>query len=401
MSEPCVQPGHRPDDERHWAAVADRYDHAKDIHNLENGYFGGMARPVMRAFQAHAERLNHLHTTYVRMEYDRHVADSIRARLADAIGATTVEIALTRGATEALQNLIVNYQPLRRGEAVLCSDLDYDSMLYAINHLVQRQGAELIRLTIPDSASAEQILGIYAQCLRQHPRIRLMLLTHVSDRTGQALPAAQLAALARSHDVDVILDAAHSWWNLDFDFKDIDVDFAGFSLHKWVGAPLGLGFMYVKRHRLADISPHFADEDYDLHDIRSRVHVGTMSVANVLAIPDALDFQQSIGMRDKALRLRYLRDYWVRRVRHLDALQIMTSDNPEDCGAITSLRLKGQVTAAQNAALARRLREHHRIMTVHRNGLASGSCVRVTPSLSTRLADLDQLVMALHAVAAS
>jgi selenocysteine lyase/cysteine desulfurase len=400
---PVPPPGITPQalaaDETHWARVAALYPADRSILNLENGYFGMMATPVAQAYQRHIERVNSQGAAFVRTQYDGAVAGRIRERVAGELGVSTDEIALTRGATEALQNLIGNFQRLAPGDVAMYADLDYDSMQYAMNWLRERRGAEVVKITLPEPATHQGLIDTYARALEQHPRTRLLLLTHLSHRTGLVVPVAEIVKLARSRGVEVIVDAAHAWGQLDFDFPSLGVDFAGFNLHKWMGAPLGVGFLYIRKSRIADIGRAFDDGDHAPDDIRARVHTGTTNIANVMAVPDALDLHRAIGPAAKAARLRHLRDRWVAQVRELPKLQVLTPDDPRLVGGITSIRLMGKTTREDNLRLAARLREEFGIFSVRRGGVAAGDCVRISPALFTSAADVDRLAQALRVVA--
>ena len=157
---------------------------------------------------------------------------------------------MTRGATEAMQNLIVNYNRLQPGDSVLYADLDYDSMQFAMEWLKDRRGVGVFKIALPEPATRQAILDAYAKAISETPKLRLILLTHLSHRTGLVIPVKEIAAMARERNIDVILDAAHSWGQLEFDIADLGVDFIGFNLHKWIGAPVGLGFLYIRKGRL-------------------------------------------------------------------------------------------------------------------------------------------------------
>lgn len=388
-----------PTDTAYWQAVRALYDVKTDIVNLENGYWGVMSEPVRRAYLAKTDMVNRENSFYARNAYARDM-EPIRAALAAAAGCSVEEIAFTRGATEALQLLIAGYNRLRPGDAVMYADLDYDSMQYAMNWLKDRRGVEVLRFAIPEPATREAVLETYRRQLAAHPRLRLLLLTHLSHRTGLVMPVAEIAAMARERGVDVIVDAAHSWGQIDFNAGDLGADFVGFNLHKWIGAPLGVGFMYIRKGRLADIDRAFGDEDFPAGDIRSRVHTGTANFAAYLALPAALELHQRIGARAKQARLRHLRDRWVGRARGFAGLEILTPDEPGMAAGITSFRLAGKTSAADNNAIVARLREQHGVFTVRRAGVARGQCIRVSPALYTTEADVDRLVAALRAITA-
>ena len=390
-----------PSDEAYWASVADQYDAVRAPIQLENGNWGMMARPVAAAHARHLDRVNRETSWYSRRRFPADV-ERIRARTAAVLGVEASEIAFTRGATEALQLLIGGYNRLRPGDQVLAADLDYDSMLTAMRWLKVRRGVDLVSIALPEGEVTHQgLIDVYEAALKAHPRVRMMLLTHVSHRTGLVLPAREIVAMARARGVDVIVDAAHAWGQIADRPGDQGFDFAGFNGHKWIGAPLGIGVVYIRKGRVRDIDPFMGnDEAPDPDDIRNRVHTGTTSLATTLALEDARAFHEAIGQGPKARRLRYLRDRWAEPLRDERRLQILTPADPRLAAAITSFRVRGKVTPAENEALAKRLLEGFGIFTVARTGVAGGACVRVTPGQFTRPAEVDALVAALKVIVA-
>ncbi|MFI7129225.1 aminotransferase class V-fold PLP-dependent enzyme [Nonomuraea sp. NPDC050153] len=385
-------------DEGFWAAVAGQFRVSSDFVNLENGYYGVMPEPVRRAYHRNVDQLNEQNSHLLRITY-KAAADKVRDRIAGLLGVTRDEIALTRGGTEALQNLVSGYGRLRPGDGVMYADLDYHSGQYAMNWLRSRRGVQVVRIVIPEPATRQAVLDTYERALREHPEVRLLLLSHMNNRTGLVTPAREIVAMARQWGVDVIVDAAHSWGQLDFTLPDLDADFAVFSLHKWMGVPLGAGFLYIRKRRLADIDLLYADETYPATDIRSRVHSGTMNVAPFLTVDAALDFHESLTAGAKQARLCYLRDRWVHALRDVANLEVLTPDETGMYGAITAFRVTGRTTEADNTAIADRLMKEHRIFTVARTGMSGGGAVRVTPALYTSADDMDRLAAALRAIA--
>ncbi|WP_288194867.1 aminotransferase class V-fold PLP-dependent enzyme [uncultured Phyllobacterium sp.] len=387
-------------DRAYWAAVSDLYDVERSIANLENGYWGIMARPVLQAYLENTQRVNRQNTVYARNAFGKD-AEDVRNRVAGAVGAAPEEVALTRGATEALQKLITGYNKLQPGDAVIYSDLDYDSMQYAMNALAGRRGVEVKTFAIPEPASREAVLDAYRTVLEATPKAKLLLLTHLSHRTGLVMPIREIADMARARGVDVVVDAAHSWGQMDFKVTDLGADFVGFNLHKWIGAPVGMGFLYIRKERLADIDRDLADEDWPKDDIRSRVHTGTTNFAATLSVPAALDLHEMISSKRKQARLTYLRNYWVKQARAIETVEILTPDDDTMHAGITSFRIKGKISKDDNNVLMTALRDKHRVLTVRRTGVAKGQCLRVSPALYTTEAELDRLVEGLSAISSS
>lgn len=385
-------------DEAYWRALAAHYDLTDEVVQLENGNWGMMARPVLTAYERHQRMINRRNSYYSRREFGADYA-RIRQRVAASLGAGEDEITFTRGATEALQALIGGYNRLRTGDAVLYADLDYDSMQHAMEWLRVRRGVDVIKIALPEPASYQSLIDAYAAALDENPRVRMILLTHVSHRTGLVLPVKQIVAMARERGVDAIVDSAHAWGQVDFRLNELGVDFAGLNMHKWIGAPLGVGVLYIRRQRIDDVDAFMLPPEATSDEIDLRVHTGTANIAAYLTVLDALHFHEAIGTPAKEARLRYLRDRWAERLRGRPGVQILT---PEDrrltCG-ITSFRLHGKSSVADNAACCRSLLEEFGIFTVHRSGLASGACVRVTPALFTSMGQVERLARAIEQLA--
>lgn len=309
-------------DEHFWQQVRAHYELPADIIQLENGNWGVMSQPVMAAYMRHSFKVNRDSSYYSRREFGQDCIN-IRRQVVDLLGAEPEEIALARGASEVLTNLITGYRKLHKGDAALYADVDYDSMQAAMDSL-QHQGVQLIRLALPEKATPEEYLAVYRQALEQHPKIKLVLLTHLSHRHGQILPVKELTTLCKEYGADCIVDAAHSWGQMDFKVTDLNADFVSFNLHKWLGAPLGVGVMYIKKSRLHDIAPAIGEPDSAQERIQSRIHTGTFNYAAWLSVPEALQFHHLVGAQRKAARLTYLRQYWNDAVSDLKTIQLLT-----------------------------------------------------------------------------
>ncbi|MBK6456144.1 MAG: aminotransferase class V-fold PLP-dependent enzyme [Gemmatimonadetes bacterium] len=403
LREPLAPPLGHPDeaarDEGYWRKVAARYRVLGGTTNLEAGYFGMMATPVLEAYHRHIDRANRASSYFARREYPALFAGA-RDRVAAALGAQPSEVALSRGATEALQALIGQYNGVKAGETVLYADLDYNAMQWAMNALAQRTGATVARFDIPEPATYDNVIAAYAAALDANPRTKLLLLTHCNNKTGLVIPVKEITALAHARGVDVVVDAAHSFGQIPVSLADLGADFVGINLHKWIGAPVGAGALYIRQGKLDRIDRAHADESAPITSINSRIHTGTTHFAIVMTIPDALDFHASIGIEAKSARLRFLRDRWAIPARQVAGVDILTPDDPRMVGSLTAFRLKGRGDREFNQGIARTLLDDFGIFTFPRTGLAKGDCVRVTPALYNAPADADRLVAALRVIAA-
>ena len=394
----------KPDDEAGWKAIAKNYDVTNKITNLENGYWGLMATPVLAEYKRLTEFINKENTFFARLKWSE-TYRCVCVTVANFLQFDADEIALTRGATEALQTLIGGYNKLKPGDTVLYADLDYTEMKNAMRWLEIRRGVKAVKLTFPEPTidrplQEADILNFYEKALSANPGTKLLLLTHLNNWTGLIIPVAKIARMAKERGVDVILDAAHSVGQVELRLKDLGCDFIGVNLHKWVGAPIGCGVICIKKDRIDAIDPYMG-KPTETSDINGRIDSGTLNFAAHMTVPAAIAFHNKIGTAAKEARLRYLRNLWVAPARKMKGLTVLTPDDPNMVAALTSFRLDGVTTASANEAVTRRLAEKFGVLTVRRTGPAAGDCIRVTPSVYSSPDDVMKLVNALRSITAS
>ena len=383
--------------ERHWHAIAQRYDLEPGPINLENGYFGRMSRAVQAQYLDHVAFINRSNSLHVRQRFEQGENVEIRRQLAELIDVDPESVAFTRNATEALQSLIRNYNRLQPGDQVLISDLEYDTVKGAMRWLAGVRGVEVIDLSHTHPASFDSLLQTYRSTFAEYPRLKLMALTHVTHRTGLVMPVAAIAKAAREHDVDVILDGAHALGQIDFNLAELGIQFAGFNLHKWIGAPLTLGFLYIAPERLADIDPDMGEFHYPITDVRARTSYSTPNFPALMTLPLVFEEHRALGgAAAKGARVNYLRDLWVSQVRPLKGIEVLTSDDPRLYCGITAFKFVGR----NQQGMVDRLLKEYDLFTTTRTGAAFGTCIRVTPGLVTSAQDIHALINAITELSA-
>jgi len=220
---------------------------------------------------------------------------------------------------------------------------------------------------------------------------------HVTNITGQLFPVQRLCRMARQRGITTIVDAAHSVAHFPFKLSDLECDFAGTSLHKWLLAPHGTGLLYVRRDRIKDAWPLQAAAERQNLDIRKFEQVGTQQVAPRAAIAEALAFHQAIGAERKAARLRYLTQYWANHVKDLPKVKIYTSLEPGQSWGLAYVGIDGVPARALNDFLWNKYRIIGQAMTAgpYPGQQYDYQGTRITPNVYTTLEELDSFVAAM------
>jgi selenocysteine lyase/cysteine desulfurase len=268
---------------------------------------------------------------------------------------------------------------------------DYGSMLDMFKQQAKRYGMVNKVISIPNHPqSDEEIVTLYENAIT--PKTRLLMLCHMINITGQILPVKKISDMAHKHGVDVLVDGAHAVAHIDFKIGELGCDYYASSLHKWLAVPLGAGILYVKKEKIAKLWPMFGDSSFADDDIRKLNHTGTHPMHTDLSIAQAIQFHQAIGSKRKEERLRYLQNYWTSALRHTEGITMNTPADPNRSCAIANVR----INKLKPAEMAKTLLDKYKIWTVAIDNANAGvqGC-RITPSVYTRTAELDQLLQAL------
>ncbi len=381
-------------DDEFWTMIRGKYRLKPDYINLESGYYSMQAEPVLEAFVARVREVNREHSYYMRTtQYDDKLA--ARRALATLAGCSHEELIITRNTTESLDTVFAGFDWKAGDEAVMAAH-DYGAMLDMFKLQARRYGIVNTVVTVPlHPQSDDEIVRIYERAIT--PKTRLLMVCHMVNITGQILPVRAIADMAHRHGVQVMVDGAHAFAQLDFRIPDLGCDYYGASLHKWLGCPLGTGILYVRSDKIAGLWPVFAESAaVPETDIRKLNHTGTHPVHTDLAIQNAIDFHQSIGIERKEARLRYLQNYWTSRVRDVPNVVVNTPADPKRCCAIANVGLSNLPPREFSKALL----EKYKVWTVAIDN-ASVRGARITPHVFTTTRELDTFVNAVKQLAAS
>lgn len=394
---PAASPSRLADDEAFWAEVRAAFDLDPDVLNLDNGWTNPAPRAAVDTLIENARTLEALPAERLARLWPEVTDTAVRAALAEAIGVPGDQFALVRNATEALDTVLLGV-PLERGDEVVCSAHDYYAMLDALEQRQARDGAVLRMLRPPVPApSLDALADLYEAAIG--PRTRLVLLTHPSNLTGQMLPVQRIAEAAHRAGAEVVVDGAQSLGLLDESPADLGADYYGASLHKWLGAPVGMGVLWMRPEHAAKVWP-LVPSPPGAEGMGRFEWIGTGPEYVGPAVLPALVLHASLGPARKAARLRYLTGYWRDWASAAlpDARFYTCPDEAMSCGLCT-IDLPG----LDPNAVQERLRAEHGVLVQSMGGLGRTPeirGIRVSPNVYTSPADLDRLVAALAGVVA-
>jgi isopenicillin-N epimerase len=379
-------------DEDFWLHIRHAFVVDRTMINLNNGGVSPAPRVVMDTEKRYLEIENMTPTYYMWRILDPGI-ELVRRRLAREFGCDTEEIAITRNASEALEIVQLGLE-LKGGDEILTTNQDYPRMITTWQQRERRDGVVLkqISFTVPPPS-----LDALARRIEENitPRTKVIHICHITNRTGQIFPVQKICRMGRARGIEVIVDGAHAFGQFPFKHADLDCDYYGTSLHKWILAPIGTGFLYVRREKIPKIWPMMAAPASMDANIRKFEEIGTHPASQRNAIAEAMNFHDSIGGERKAARFRYLRKRWSDRLRVIPGVRILNSEDPEQSCGIGAV----DIESIQSADLIRYLWERHRIWTTSIDVPGEYKALRITPNVYTTLEEIDTFAEVMEKVA--
>jgi selenocysteine lyase/cysteine desulfurase len=380
-------------DEAFWRSIRSQYLLKPDYINLENGYYNFIPQPLLEKFIGHVREVNYQGSWYMRnnaVDNKKRVIE----KLAAMVGCSAEELTLTRNTTESL-DIVITGKHWQAGDETIMAEQDYGSIIEALKHVANRYGVVNKMISVPNHpATDEEIVSLYANAIT--PKTKLILVSHIINITGQILPIRKICDMAHAKGVEVCVDGAHAIAHFQFKISDLNCDYYGSSLHKWLSTPLGAGLLYVRKEKMPDIWPLIVGWEKDPYKMLRISHTGTHPAHTDLTISDSIDYYNMIGAERKEARLRFLQEYWTSRVRKHPKIIVNTPADPKRVCGIANVGIEG----IKPGDLAKRLLEEHKIFTVAIDGANVFGC-RITPNIYTTTEELDHFVAALKKLAAS
>jgi isopenicillin-N epimerase len=379
-------------DEFYWRDIQEAFTLDRELINLNNGNTCPSPRVVHEAVKRYLDMANMLPVTY-NNGIGRNF-QTIRRRMAAEFGATEDTLAFTRNASESLQ-IAQNGLDLKPGDEVITTEQDYPRMLTTWDQRARRDGIKVTRLNFSVPTTQEDLYTRFEKAIT--PRTKVFHFCHITNLTGQLFPVQRLSRLARSRGILTIVDGAHALAHFPFKLSDLECDYYGVSLHKWLLAPIGNGLLYVRKERIAKTWPLQAAPERQDNDIRKFEAIGTAPQAIRAGVAEALAFHQAVGADRKAARLRYLTMRWANRLKDNSRVKLHSSLESGQTWGLACVGIDGMSPADLTAFMFNK----YRIVTVaidrrSQNLDLDYAGIRVTPNIYTTLEEIDTFAAAME-----
>ncbi|MDA7798679.1 aminotransferase class V-fold PLP-dependent enzyme [Flavobacteriaceae bacterium] len=386
-----LSPNQIATEENFWLQVRKDYSLKPDYINLESGYYNIIPNPTLNHMIDHARMVNYEGSYYMRtVQWDQ--KNAMAAKLAKVVGTSAKNLIITRNTTESL-DMVIKGMKWKKGDEAVYAKQDYGAMKMMFEQVSRRYGTKNIIVSVPNHpTSDEEIVRIYQNAITS--RTKLLMVCHMVNITGQILPIKKICQMAHKKGVQVMVDGAHCVGHFQFKIDDLECDYYGSSLHKWLAVPLGTGMLYVRDKHIDNLWPVFAEHHREPGDIARLNHVGTHPVYHDLSIENAIEYYAMLGAERKEARLRYLQEYWSSKVRtHPNIIVNTPKESFRACG-IANVGLKN----LKPHELAKQLMDRYQIFTVAIDYANVQGC-RISPNVFTTTQELDVFVKALQELA--
>jgi len=377
--------------EEFWLKVRSAFNIDDTLINLNSGGISPTPISVHNRFKEYLDRINLL-PSYYNWHVFEPQKELVRKKIAENFGVDPEEIAITRNASEALQ-IVQQGLDLKDEDEVIITDHEYFRMKNTWEQLERRRGVKILQVKLPVPFFDDEFL-IDEIKKRISQRTKIIHISHVVYLTGQILPIKQVVQLAHDNDIKLICDGAQSFALLPFKHKDIESDFFGTSLHKWCFAPIGTGFLHIRKELIPKVWPLMAAPKSMDSNIRKFEEIGTHPAANHNAIIDAIEFNSQLGIEKKLNRLKTLNNVWIKRISAYPEFNLLT--NTRDSSKWSGMVLFN-INGINSSKLYKYLLEEERILTspmAHNNFEG----IRVSPNIFNTLSEMEQFAGILERV---
>jgi len=359
-----------------WDAIARRYSIPSGIAYLNNGSFGPVPTAAIEASVSLFRDLESNPQEYLAAYRER--TPEVKADLGDFLGMRGDDFVFVTNVTVAMNMIARGLRSLAAGDEILLTDQEYGAVDKTWQFVAARRGAHVVRARLP--APARTPAELYDAVVSAiGPRTRIVSISHITSPTGVILPVQAICAEARRRGVLTAVDGAHAPGMIPLDVESLGADFYAGNCHKWLGAPKGVGFLWVSPQSQSLLDPLIVGWGWDPENESfpgNFENPGTHNPALYLAVEQCLELQREIGPEIIAARGRELASYARERVLGIRGAQPRTPSTADLSNSLQAFDLP----ALPDKDLGAMMRERRIIVVVAPGGATDGEGIRLRVS---------------------
>jgi selenocysteine lyase/cysteine desulfurase len=371
-----------PPDEAYWWKVRSQFNVIDGLTYMNNGTLGPMPHVVFDANDSYMRSIME-DPTMATINQD---LEKVREKVAQFVGATADEIALTRSTTEGMNTFAHGYD-WKAGDEVLYCTHEHGGGTGPYKSLAKRVGIKIVTIELPSPPkSVDQVVSLYEKAIT--PRTKVIMVSHVTYVTGLVTPVKELTDLAHRKGILISVDGAHPLGMMDLNLHALGVDHYSAAGQKWLMCGTGTGVCYVKRDvqdRIAELMGPPADPQ---RGARKYEEFGQRDVPDALGMGAAIDLQLAVGKKNIEARDRSLSARFRAGLKNVPGVKVWTSDDPSLSAALTLFTVRDIPMANVQKAIMQRDRIYIRTMgTGNLNGCRAATHIYNMPEEVDRLID--------------
>ena len=346
---------------------------------LNNGSLGVAPKPVLAVVTDYLEKSAALELDYPYPRWGYETLDEYREELAKFLSCKKDELALMHNATEALSTVAAGID-LKPGDEVIMTDQEHVSGKSGWMQKQARFGITVKTVAIPlPPKSPEQLADLMISAIG--PKTRVIVFSGITSPTGLIMPIRQICDAARAKGVISVVDGAHMHGQIHAPISELNCDYLTGSPHKWMFAPAGAGFLYIREEMLDRTWPMCVTGDWDNKSLKAArfMRMGTNNRAIFEGMIAGLRFAQSIGHDRIQARIHHLARHTFERAKRLPYIELLTPDNDQMFGSLVAIRFKVDSGKVWEETGKRKI------------FVSGGQQVRLSSHIHTRPSDIDQL----------
>jgi selenocysteine lyase/cysteine desulfurase len=381
-------------DGRYWDAIRDKFMFQDGLIMMNNGTVGPMPKPVFNTL-IKAFRVQATHPVDV-YAYLPSQLEEVRRKVAAFIGAETDEVAILRNTTEGM-NFVSNGLDMQEGDEVLLSSMEHPGGTHPWKIKEKRYGIKITEVPIGlPPKSVDEFVGAFERAIT--PKTRVISVSHTVYISGLIAPIRELCTMAHDKGLLVAADSAHGIGMLDLNMHDLGVDFFATSPYKWLGAPTGVGVFYVRKEVQDKLWPTICTSGWDRPgSARKFETLSQRAVALIIALGEAVNFQNYIGKARIETRVKSLAGYFRQQLKAIPGAKLHTSEDPYLSGGLTAFSIEG----VEPRDIVEHVRQRYNLVIRTVGSQAKGTYgARVSSHMYINHSEVDILLKGIREVAA-